>query len=153
MPQLITLIVPPLVLNRPPPFVAVLPLTVTPVSVVVPPSLYRPPPFVAELPLMAQLITLIVPRLVLNRPPPAAAELPLTVTPVSVVVPPSLYRPPPSPVVEPPVMVRPLRAGRHAAIDLEHPAQPAAADRHARRRARDRLRPARVAQLELGRSG
>ena len=34
-------------------------------------------------------------------------------------------------------------------VDLEHPAEPAAADRHARRRARDRLGPARVAQLEL----
>ena len=38
---------------------------------------------------------------------------------------------------------------RHAAIDLEHPARPSAADRHAPGRARDRLRHARVAQLEL----
>ena len=46
--QLMTAVVPRLVLNMPPPLpVAVLPATVTPVSVVVPPSLYRPPPFVA----------------------------------------------------------------------------------------------------------
>ena len=35
------------------------------------------------------------------------------------------------------------------AVDLEHPAVPAGADRHALFRARDRLRPGRVAQLEL----
>ena len=36
-----------------------------------------------------------------------------------------------------------------ALVDLEHPAEPAAADRHARRRSRDGLGLARVAQLEL----
>ena len=122
------------------------------VSVVVPPYVVQAAArSQAELPLMVQPVSVIVPRLVTNRPPPAAAELPLTVQSVSVVVPPSLYRPPPFPVVEPPDDGQAAEVGRHAAIDLEHPAQPAAADRHARRRARDRLGPARVAQLELAR--
>ena len=101
------------------------------------------------------------------------AELPLTVQLVSVAVP-SLHRPPPyaggvaadgavgqresCPVVQAAAVAdagvaagdRQSRDGRRdTRIDLEHPAQPAAADRHARRRARDRLRPGRVAQLEL----
>src|SRR5262245_11066963 len=38
---------------------------------------------------------------------------------------------------------------RDAAIDLEHPTQVVAADRHARRRAGDRRRPDRMAQLKL----
>ena len=75
--------------------------------------------------------------------------MPLTVQLVSVAVPPSLNRPPPLPLALPPVIVSPEIDAVTLAVDLEHPAQPAAADRHARRRAGDRLRPARVAQLEL----
>ena len=44
---------------------------------------------------------------------------------------------------------QPRHRRRHTLVDLEHAVQPAAADRHARRRACDRLRAARVAQLEL----
>ena len=69
---------------------------------------------------------------------------------VSVTVPPLLYRPPPLPVVVAAGDRQSRDRRRDTRVDLEHPAQPAAADRHARRRARDRLRPGRVAQLELG---
>ena len=73
-------------------------------------------------------------------PPSVVAELPLTVQLVSVVVP-ALYRPPPIVgVAAGDGQARDRR--RDTRVDLEHPAQPAAADRHARRRARDRLRPA-----------
>ena len=120
------------------------------VSVVVPPIVHRPPPAPAELSLTVQLVSVVVAADVVQAAAVEVAELPLTVQLVSVVVPPSLYRPPPLPVVVPPVIVSPEIDAVTPAVDLEHPAQPAAADRHARRRARDRLRPGRVAQLELG---
>ena len=51
------------------------------VSVVVPPLVvYRPPPLpLAELPLTVELVSVVVPLLSVSRPPPVAAELPLTV--------------------------------------------------------------------------
>ena len=79
----------------------------------------------------------------------SSAELPLIVQSVRYVVP-SLYRPPPdcrSPDAAGDGQARDRR--RDAGVDLEDPAHAAAADGHARRRAGDRLRPARVAQLEL----
>ena len=70
------------------------------------------------------------------------AELPLTVQSVSVVVPPLLNRPPPLPSPAlPPVIVSPEIDAVTPRVDLEHPARVVAADRHARRRARDRLVP------------
>ena len=153
----------------------VLPLTVQSVSVVVPPLLYRPPPLPpAELPLTVQLVSVVVPPL-MNRPPPLPpAELPLTVQLVSVIVPPLLYRPPPfvggvaadgavgqrgrAPVVQAAaiaVVVPPgdRQAASEARRHSDRPGTPGSRrprDRHARRRARDRLRLGRVGQLELG---
>ena len=99
------------------------------------------------MPLTVQLVSVAVPTLY-SRRRRCAAELPLTVQLVSVVAP-SLNRPPPlTDVAAGDRQSRDRR--RDTSVDLEHPAQPAAADRHARRRARDRLRLARVAQLELG---
>src|SRR5262249_49468289 len=59
-----------------------LPLTVTPVRVVVPEATNRPPPVVAELPVM---LTFVSDRLaaLLNRPPPRRALPPLIVSPES----------------------------------------------------------------------
>src|SRR5271165_6143372 len=74
---------------------AVCPATIVLVSVVVPPELNRPPPVLAVLPLTVQSVSVVVPLLSLNSPPPILAESPLTVQLVSVVVPPELARPPP----------------------------------------------------------
>ena len=78
---------------------------------------------------MLQLMIVVVPRLVLNRPPPRpAAELPLTVTPRQRGRAPIVVQ---AAAIPGGIAARDGQAtqgGRHAAIDLEHPARPAAAD-------------------------
>ena len=150
--QLVSVIVPPVGVARPPPsWPAELPLTVQLVSVVVPPLLYRPPPLLPEIAAdgaVGQRDRAVM----LHRPPPVvgggvAADGAVGQRGRAAIV-----------VQAAAVRVAGIAAGdrqsrdrrRDTRVDLEHPARPAAADRHARRRARDRLRPARVAQLELG---
>ncbi len=110
---------------------------------------------VAELPLTVQLVSVAAPLRLYTPPPFSLAVFPVTVQLVSVTVPPRLSTPPPllpAPLVTalPPVIVIPEIDAVDTPVDLEHPAQPAAADRHACLRACDRHRPSRVGQLELG---
>ena len=58
------------------------------VSVACPRKVNRPPPSLAELPLTVQLVSVVVPSPSSRPPPPKLAELPLTVQLLSVVVPP-----------------------------------------------------------------
>ena len=87
---------------------------------------------------MVQSVSVVVPSL--YTPPPVRAELPLMVQLVSVVVP-WLYTPPPSPLAVPPVIVSPENDAVTFASTSNTRFNPLAADRQARRRAGDRLRP------------
>src|SRR5436309_33015 len=116
-------------LNRPPPVLLLLPLTVQFVSETAPVMLYRPPPIpkpeavVLRLPLTVQLISVSVPEL--NRPPPLLVKLaevlpvttqsvrvsvPLLITPVAEVTPKL------SLIALPPVIVNPEKAARAPAL-------------------------------------
>src|SRR5262249_11306092 len=78
---------------------AVLPLTVAPLSVSVPPWLYRPPPHGAVLPVTVQSVSVSVPPVLYRPPPRLLAWLLVTVQLVSVTGPPLVSRPPPLPAL------------------------------------------------------
>ncbi len=70
--ELVSVAVPPMPLNRPPPLTsAEFPLTVQLVSVVVPALLPTPPPYLPWFPLTVQLVSVTVPPWFATPPPPA----------------------------------------------------------------------------------